>query len=166
MAINIQEILHPSDSDSIKFEKINYNFDQILSNGGGPRGQKGEKGQQGTVGLTGEKGEKGDTGLTGEKGDTGATDSPWYSIDLTQASQFNLLKPKQIDSAYHTPVIYLGDETFDESIAEDGDISVNAKLTIKKDSNVFDNYLTLIDDTNNGKIVLTNLIRYFFLLFH
>jgi hypothetical protein len=43
MAINIREILHPSDSDSIKFEKINYNFDQILANGGGPRGQKGQK---------------------------------------------------------------------------------------------------------------------------
>ena len=40
MAINIQEILHPSDSNSIKFEKINYNFDQILANGGGPVGPK------------------------------------------------------------------------------------------------------------------------------
>ena len=50
MAINIQEILHPSDSDAIKFEKINYNFDQILANGGGPAGQKGEKGLQGNVG--------------------------------------------------------------------------------------------------------------------
>ena len=46
MAINIREILHPSDSDSIKFEKINYNFDQILANGGGPRGLKGQKGDQ------------------------------------------------------------------------------------------------------------------------
>lgn len=43
MAINIQEILHPSDSNSIKFEKINYNFDQILANGGGPVGPKGQK---------------------------------------------------------------------------------------------------------------------------
>ena len=38
MAINIQEILHPSDSDAIKFEKINYNFDQIVAPGGGPTG--------------------------------------------------------------------------------------------------------------------------------
>ena len=44
MAINIQEILHPSDSDSIKFEKINYNFDQLVVNGGGPAGPKGDIG--------------------------------------------------------------------------------------------------------------------------
>ena len=47
MAINIKEILHPSDSESIKFEKINYNFDQIVANGGGPMGPKGDKGDQG-----------------------------------------------------------------------------------------------------------------------
>ena len=58
MAINIQEILHPSDSDSIKFSKINYNFDQILANGGGPVGPKGQKGIQGVVGQTGQKGER------------------------------------------------------------------------------------------------------------
>ena len=46
MAINIQEILHPSDSDVIKFEKINYNFDQIVANGGGPTGPKGPAGPQ------------------------------------------------------------------------------------------------------------------------
>ena len=68
MAINIQEILHPSDSDSIKFEKINYNFDQILANGGGPAGPKGQKGDQGQVGSTGQKGQKGEVGPIGEKG--------------------------------------------------------------------------------------------------
>ena len=82
MAINIQEILHPSDSNSIKFEKINYNFDQILANGGGPVGPKGQKGDQGQVGSTGQKGEKGEIGNTGLKGDSGATDSPWYKVQL------------------------------------------------------------------------------------
>jgi hypothetical protein len=37
MAINLKEIFE-GDSDFIKTEKINYNFDQILANGGGPAG--------------------------------------------------------------------------------------------------------------------------------
>ena len=71
MAINIQEILHPSDSDAIKFEKINYNFDQIVANGGGPTGQKGNQGAQGTKGNTGFKGQKGEQGIQGPQGEQG-----------------------------------------------------------------------------------------------
>ena len=82
MAINIQEILHPSDSSSIKFEKINYNFDQILAHGGGPQGPRGFKGTQGLPGETGQKGEKGDLGPEGLKGEEGTSDSPWYSINV------------------------------------------------------------------------------------
>lgn len=151
MAINIQEILHPSDSELIKWDKVNYNFDQILANGGGPAGQKGDKGQQGNVGLTGEKGEKGDTGLTGEKGNTGDS-GPWHSIDQTT---YKLLKPKRLGLT-SSPIIYVGDEAFDETISNDGETSLNAKITVKKESNVFDNYLSLIDDVSNSKIVLTS----------
>jgi hypothetical protein len=51
MPINIQEILYPSDSDSIKWEKVNYNFDQIIATGGkeGPKGDKGSVGPTGIV---------------------------------------------------------------------------------------------------------------------
>ena len=153
MAINIQEILHPSDSDAIKFEKINYNFDQILSNGGGPAGQKGEKGLQGNVGLTGQKGEKGDAGLTGEKGSTGDS-GPWYSIDMVN---YKLLKPRKLGLA-SSPIIYIGDESFDETLTQNGETALNAKLTVKKETGVFDNFITLIDDTDpiNAKLVLTS----------
>jgi len=156
MAINIREILHPSDSDSIKFEKINYNFDQILANGGGPRGQKGQKGQLGNSGLTGEKGIKGDQGIQGLKGEIGTTNTPWFSIDPSGNTDFKILKPKRLGLQY-TPVIYLGDDLFDESTSSFGiDSGLNAKLNIKKDSNAFDNYVTLIDDVSDQKIVLTS----------
>lgn len=153
MAINIQEILHPSDSDAIKFEKINYNFDQILSNGGGPAGQKGEKGLQGNVGLTGQKGEKGDTGLTGEKGNTGDS-GPWYSIDMVD---YKLLKPRRVGLT-SSPIIYVGDESFDETLTQNGETALSAKITVRKQTGIFDNFITLIDDTDpiNAKLVLTS----------
>ena len=145
MAINIQEILHPSDSDSIKFEKINYNFDQILANGGGPAGPKGQKGDQGQVGSTGQKGQKGEIGETGQKGDSGATDSPWYKVEVDVnndgINEVTLLKPKRgVD--LNLPVIWLGDPDFEEDV-NNGDILTDARLTIAKDETGIANYIKL-----------------------
>jgi hypothetical protein len=161
MAINIQEILHPSDSDSIKFEKINYNFDQILAHGGGPQGPRGFKGAQGLPGETGQKGEKGDLGPQGLKGAAGATDSPWYSINVdidgdssTTIDSYNILKPKVLGAGY-SPIVWLGDDSFTEESTE-GDITTNAKLTISK-SGIFDNYIKLWhNELNNGNVVVTS----------
>jgi hypothetical protein len=94
MAINIKEILHPSDSDSIKFEKINYNFDQILTNGGGPTGPQGQKGDLGQQGATGTKGQKGEIGDQGAKGETGVSDTPWAAIEHSNGVSA-ILKPKK-----------------------------------------------------------------------
>ena len=161
MAINIQEILHPSDSDSIKFEKINYNFDQILAHGGGPQGPRGFKGAQGLPGETGQKGQKGDLGPQGFKGDEGTSDSPWYAIDIdldndsaTTTDTYKILKPKVTGFGYN-PIIWLGDDSFIED-SQNGDISTNAKLTIAK-GGVFDNYLKLVHTgINTSKLVVTS----------
>ena len=53
--IQIQDI---NSSDTIKtmVEKINYNFDQIMTFGGGPQGEKGDKGELGPDGEQGERG--------------------------------------------------------------------------------------------------------------
>ena len=156
MAINIQEILHPSDSDSIKFEKINYNFDQILANGGGPIGPKGQKGNQGQVGSTGSKGEKGDIGVTGSKGDSGATDSPWYKVQIDANgdgyNEISILKPKR-SSDLNLPIVWLGDSTFTEGV-QNGEIGTNARLTIAKDA-TFENYSKFLHDENHS-LVLTS----------
>ena len=131
MAINIQEILHPSDSDAIKFEKINYNFDQIVANGGGPTGQKGGQGAQGTKGNTGFKGQKGEQGLQGE---TGATTSPWQVINVNPNSnteKYSVLKPKITTDNFH-PTIFLGDQSFNENTPSDGEVNLRATLTIGK----------------------------------
>ena len=61
MAINIKE-LFTLDAHNIHVDKINYNFDQIVANSGGPKGIKGE------IGITGDTGQKGEKGEVGEKG--------------------------------------------------------------------------------------------------
>ena len=156
MAINIQEILHPSDSDSIKFEKINYNFDQILANGGGPAGPKGQKGDQGQVGSTGQKGQKGEVGPIGEKGVAGSTDSPWHKVAVDSNNDGNnevsILKPKR-GTDLNLPVIWLGDPDFEEGVT-DGDIDTNARLTIAKDE-IFENFLKLYHSANK-RLVITS----------
>ena len=68
MAINLKQILL-SDTDNIKLEKVNYNFDQIVANGGGPQGVVGDPGAMGYQGVTGYQG---DQGIPGEQGFQGA----------------------------------------------------------------------------------------------
>ena len=133
MAINIQEILHPSDSNQIKWEKVNYNFDQILANGGGPVGQKGQRGTQGSVGQTGAKGEKGDQGI---KGESGSTSSRWETITVDIDPQdgiadYVILKPKLESDTYH-PVIFLGDQTFDNVNGNPGLTNLRSTFTLGK----------------------------------
>lgn len=149
MAINIKEVLHPTDSDSIKWGKVNYNFDQILANGGGPTGPKGEKGIQGDQGLTGLKGGKGDKGEIGLKGEVGVTDSPWGVIEHVSGDAI-ILKPKtSVDiDGNGTPTqypnfaaLYLGDGTYDETTNDDGINDSNARITLEKEDGIFDEYI-------------------------
>lgn len=130
MPINIKEILYPGDTDFVKWEKVNYNFDQILTNGGkeGPSGVKGDTGSMGSTGLKGEKGEKGDTGLKGEQG---VSTNYWDQFTHANASAY-VLKPKDGTNTGET-AIFIGDETYDEGSA-DGDLNPNAQLTVGQSS--------------------------------
>ena len=62
--LNLKQIL-AGDTISTVVDKINYNFDQIVLNGGGPRGLRG---LLGSPGLIGKQGTVGETGPTGEDG--------------------------------------------------------------------------------------------------
>ncbi len=55
MAITIQELI-ASDTISQAVDKINFNFDQLLLNGGGPVGPAGPLGPSGPIGGRGERG--------------------------------------------------------------------------------------------------------------
>lgn len=95
MSINIKEIFQ-SDNLSLSQDKINYNFDQILANGGGPQGLKGDKGTTGAIGNIGPKGNKGEVGSIGSKGDTGA-DGYWalksYTVPIDQHTVVPKIQP-------------------------------------------------------------------------
>ena len=154
MAINIKEILHPSDSDSIKFEKVNYNFDQILINGGGPQGIPGPQGQQGIVGATGLTGDTGPIGATGATGAAGSSNTPWERIAHNPNNGTSILKPK-IDSDTSSPSIWLGDSTFDEggSIGTVTGYTDNiGRLVIETSTGMYDHFVSyrnLGNDTLN-----------------
>ena len=70
--INILNVLQ-GDNQSTVVDKINYNFDQILSAGGGPQGQ------QGLIGPTGAVGPQGAQGVQGAQGPSG---TKWFVQDL------------------------------------------------------------------------------------
>jgi hypothetical protein len=91
MSINIKEIFQ-SDNLQVTQDKINYNFDQVLANGGGPQGLKGEKGSTGAIGSVGAIGPKGDKGNVGSKGDTGS--SGYWELDAASGSYTNSVLPK------------------------------------------------------------------------
>ena len=148
MAINIKEILHPNDSDSIKFEKVNYNFDQILANGGGPQGLKGVKGGTGGTGATGVKGQKGEIGITGPTGATGSATTLWASVP-NSASDSIIIKPKQYTGITKSPTIWLGDTAF-----EDGDPTALGN----QDG---ETRLTLSTGDSSGPNVIANFLRYY-----
>jgi len=58
------KVLYLSDSVEEFYDKVQYNFDQILINGGGEKGSRGDTGPRGWIGATGSgrKGDKGDKG--------------------------------------------------------------------------------------------------------
>ena len=108
MSINIKEIFQ-SDNLSLSQDKINYNFDQILANGGGPQGLKGDKGTTGAIGSIGPKGNKGEVGSTGDKGSTGA-DGYWalesYTSGTPLDDQYTLIpkiQPTNDDEVGYKP---------------------------------------------------------------
>lgn len=64
--INLLTLL-PGDSQATLIDKINYNYDQLLTVGGGPIGVPGKKGETGPVGPQGDPGVTGPQGMEGSK---------------------------------------------------------------------------------------------------
>lgn len=111
MAINIKELFN-ADADNIRVDKINYNFDQILANGGGPIGVKGNQGTTGNTGTKGQKGELGGDGDKGEKGNDGSSANLWDSDTLAiTAGDLDVLRPFNNPSDDLRTRIILGQDT-------------------------------------------------------
>ena len=101
MPISLKHI-NTLDSDQIKLDNVNYNFDQLVANGGGPRGNQGSIGQTGPQGTTGPQGFNGPIGIPGDQGtDPIININYWDKIDAV---------PSGIDAITLVPLHTLADQ--------------------------------------------------------
>lgn len=110
MAINIKEIFNndidiPGDDANQLIDKINYNFDQILANGGGPTGATGAQGATGATGSTGATGAQGPTGPQGPAGDY----SDFFVVDADPLT--NPHNTAYLKKSFATTTLVIGDGT-------------------------------------------------------
>ena len=79
MTINLKQI-RVFDTNNIKLDKINYNFDQLIVNGGGPKGYNGPDGPTGPQGFQGALGNQGDRGPQGPQGQDASSSSSYWDV--------------------------------------------------------------------------------------
>ena len=154
MAINLKQIF-TSDSDNIKLDKINYNFDQIVANGSGPRGVRGPKGDTGTEGIQGPVGPQGLRGPTGPQGPAGIDGKKyWNSVNASTLNgvNYNLLYPK-VNENNESPSILLGYKTTEIEAANTNVINrITSILTLKK-PNDFSSNLKLVSENSEESFI-------------
>jgi len=86
--LNLQQLLS-SDTIGDLVEKLNQNFSQLSTNGGGPQGSRGNQGPPGLPGLRGESGPSGDAGADAKQVTMVEDDPNWptlYAGDITQTN--------------------------------------------------------------------------------
>ena len=111
MPITLKHINY-ADSNNIKLAKVNYNFDQLVANGGGPMGTQGAIGQSGPQGTTGQMGFQGPVGDQGFQGPLGpATGNFWNKIPAGGSGltpDFETLNPVSNALDQFAPVVNIG----------------------------------------------------------
>ena len=110
--INLKNISF-TDPDNIKLDKVNYNFDQLVSNGGGPKGPTGSHGVTGPQGVNGYQGPFGVRGDQGDQGPIGSAGTQvWiYQEGATDSLDANVVFPKHDpteDGTLNPPVVSVG----------------------------------------------------------
>ena len=128
MSLNLKPVLN-AQTDNEKLDVVNYNFDQIVNNGGGPRGYQGATGAQGLAGLTGAQGSQGTTGPTGVQGFQGAAAIDLWKTNTSPAS--NTLVPKH-GVQTNPPTVMYGVDKLDPlytSVFDEAAVLLNRKST-------------------------------------
>lgn len=97
--IQIQDI-NSSDTLKTMVEKINYNFDQIMAFGGGPKGEIGQRGFIGPDGEQGEQGERGNLITVVDDISTVGSDLKVGDIAIYSDNQY-IYKVEEIDGEKH-----------------------------------------------------------------
>lgn len=134
MAINLKEIFS-TDSDQIKLDKVNYNFDQIVANGGGPQGPAGQVGPTGAQGTTGDQGPQGPQGSQGSQGPSGSDGGEyWHQIDGSASSLTSdtLIPEHDPAEAPEAPNVVIGYRSDDQAYNQPEEFS---KLVVHRHNN-------------------------------
>jgi len=168
--INLKQILQ-SDTQQEKLDKVNYNFDQLVANGGGPMGVAGDIGETGLQGVTGDQGPQGIEGSQGFQGPADdSADSKWKdgaswsngSLSIKTIVPKHIIDNFQSSSNFAPTNVVLGLANNDAEYNNASTISnavLDSVLTINRNSNYHDSNIRLIaeKDVNNYlDITLTN----------
>lgn len=136
MAINLKQI-SLTDNDNIKLDKINYNFDQLVANGGGPRGFQGTDGPQGYQGVTGYQGDQGSTGDQGDQGPSGESGQGiWKENGNTPGDPVKTILPIHDNAIYPNmpPTVAIGFKSsnsfYDTGIEQRASLVINRRNTL------------------------------------
>ena len=142
--MNLKQIFI-ADTDNDKLDKVNYNFDQILANGGGPIGAQGSIGAQGFTGFQGDQGPQGAQGLQGSQGPSGLDgDITWKLNESAGANNSTLIPIHDSQTYTNPPTIMIG---VDDNDSRYNDVLQDVALLINRKSSVFNDNLYLTDDT-------------------
>lgn len=160
--INLKQILQ-SDTQQEKLDKINYNFDQLIANGGGPMGATGSIGETGAQGVTGDQGAQGTQGPQGPQGpaDT-STNSQWKDASTWANGNLNIktITPINEGAANNNPPtsVLIGFASNDPEY--DGNQNLNnlgGVLNINKNSNYSTSNIRLFSEKNYDQYLDINL---------
>tara|TARA_B110000093_G_scaffold182273_1_gene228451 strand:- start:59 stop:2914 length:2856 start_codon:yes stop_codon:yes gene_type:complete len=140
MAINLKEIL-VSDIDNIKLDKVNYNFDQLVANGGGPRGVQGNPGDTGYQGVTGYQGNQGIEGNQGVQGNQGSNGQDIWFINPYGQNQADTILPVMDPLSNGAPSVLLGYKTTDDeyTTTDPTQVEENSQVVINRHSTFYNN---------------------------
>lgn len=135
MALNLKQIL-VTDSDQIKLDKVNYNFDQLVANGGGPQGPQGAAGLQGFQGTQGPQGVIGAQGVQGTQGPDGLAGGEYWDMilgDVSGATIDTLMPHHNYPDQQYPPAILIG---FDSQhfVYQNGWAAIESQVVINRPS--------------------------------
>ena len=167
--INLKQILQ-SDTQQEKLDKVNYNFDQLVANGGGPMGATGSIGETGFQGATGDDGPQGIDGPQGFQGPADASNNSkwkdgarWFNgaLNIKTIVPEHVLDNVAANSNFPPTNVLLGYANNDDEYNNPSSISgyLDSVLLINKNSNYHDSNIRLISEKGTDKyldILLTN----------
>jgi len=139
MAINLKQI-STLDTDNLKLDKVNYNFDQLVANGGGPAGVQGPYGTTGFQGITGAQGVQGTLGNQGFQGPQGNNGQGIWKVNTGGNTKTLLPIHDVVDfpARIHPPSVLIGFKS-DDPEYDDSYIEENASLVVNRHTKFYNN---------------------------